>query len=257
MRTYPFSVCSGRIGWALLFLFAITIMYLAWVSRSDSDEPPVPRDQGTVSVQEEASLSLSVPASAPSGPPWIYGNAEARFTVIEYADLECPYCRDHFTVLRQWIDAHPEVNWQWRHLPLTSHEPAATQAARLAECAGEVGGHTAFWNTVAWIYQQPESINMERLSGLNPPDPAKLRACLESARPNAVIEAHKQEAAHDTITATPTLRLVDHATGKSIRLHGPVAGDALLSAIDLLVAMGSDHSVSTDMPADPLSDMPR
>ena len=79
-------------------------------------------------------------ASKPAGPPWLYGRADARFTVVGYADLECPYCRAYFPALKRWIDAHPEVNWQWHHLPLSMHEPAATAGARLAECAGETGG---------------------------------------------------------------------------------------------------------------------
>ncbi len=78
-------------------------------------------------------------ASKPAGPPWLYGRADARFTVVGYADLECPYCRAYFPALKRWIDAHPEVNWQWHHLPLSMREPAATAGARLAECAGEDG----------------------------------------------------------------------------------------------------------------------
>lgn len=84
-------------------------------------------------------------APKPAGPPWLYGRADARFTVVGYADLECPYCRAYFPALKRWIDAHPEVNWQWHHLPLSMHEPAATAGARLAECAGETGGHATFW----------------------------------------------------------------------------------------------------------------
>ena len=88
----------------------------------------------------------------PAGPPWLYGRADARFTVVGYADLECPYCRAYFPALKRWIDAHPEVNWQWHHLPLSMHEPAATAGARLVECAGETGGHATFWQAVAWLY---------------------------------------------------------------------------------------------------------
>src|SRR3546814_6547647 len=47
-------------------------------------------------------------ASKPAGPPWLYGRADARFTVVGYADLECPYCRAYFPALKRWIDAHPE-----------------------------------------------------------------------------------------------------------------------------------------------------
>src|SRR5258708_3921169 len=47
-------------------------------------------------------------SSAPEqpGPPWIYGKGDARFTLVEYADLECPYCQAYFPIVRRWIDAN-------------------------------------------------------------------------------------------------------------------------------------------------------
>ncbi|MDU8475563.1 thioredoxin domain-containing protein, partial [Pseudomonas syringae pv. actinidiae] len=44
---------------------------------------------------------------------WVYGSREARFTIVEYADLECPYCKDYFPHLKAWVDQHPDVNLQW------------------------------------------------------------------------------------------------------------------------------------------------
>jgi protein-disulfide isomerase len=55
-------------------------------------------------------------------------------------------------ILKRWIDAHPEVNWQWHHLPLAMHEPEATAGARLAECVGAAGGQAAFWQALKWVY---------------------------------------------------------------------------------------------------------
>jgi protein-disulfide isomerase len=169
---------------------------------------------------------------------WVYGRPDAPFTVIEYADLECPYCRAYFPVLRRWIAEHPQVNWEWRNLPLAMHEPAATEEASLAECAGEMGGDAAFWRAVAWIYGHtrgdgaglPTAVPFPGMSSRN------LRACLRTERPDEVIRAQVAAAAREDIRATPTLRLLDRKTGRSLTLQGPIAGDALLSAIDLLAA---------------------
>ncbi|MBY4674362.1 DsbA family protein [Burkholderia multivorans] len=170
-----------------------------------------------------------------AGPPWVYGRADARFTIVEYADLECPYCRAYFPVLKGWIDAHPEVNWQWQHLPLAMHEPAATVDAQIAECAGEAGGHAAFWKAVAWIYAHTRGDGQ----GL-PPDTAypdlnpAMQRCLASHRPDATIQAQAADAMKHGIQATPTLLVRDRQSDKTIVLPGPVEGDALLSAIDWL-----------------------
>ncbi|QNM96706.1 DsbA family protein [Chitinimonas koreensis] len=195
----------------------------------------------------------------PAGPPWLYGRADARFTVIEYADLECPYCRTHFPALKRWIDVNPDVNWQWHHLPLPMHEPAATAGARLAECAGETGGHAAFWQALEWYYAHT------RGNGQGPPQDTRypdlspaVQQCLGSDRPDAVIRSQAAEAAQAGIAATPALRLRDRTSGKSIVLHGPVEGDALLSAIDLLNANPAETEPlpTTGMPADVVG-MPR
>src|SRR3546814_6502607 len=44
------------------------------------------------------------------------------------------------------------------------HEPAASQLAVLAECAGEAGGLEVYWRTISWIYQHTQG------KGLGLPD---------------------------------------------------------------------------------------
>jgi protein-disulfide isomerase len=198
----------------------------------------------------------SMAKEQPAGPPWIYGRPDARVTVIEYADLECPFCRSYFPVLKRWIDEHPEVNWQWHHLPLAMHEPAASRGARLVECVGEGGGQAAFWQAVEWVYAHTRGDGQGLPEGLAYPGltPA-VQQCLASDRADALIRAQAAEAAKNGILATPTLRLRDRETGKTLLLPGPVEGDALLSAVDLLASGGqeaaepSPSSRSPDMPA--------
>jgi hypothetical protein len=67
-----------------------------------------------------------------------------------------------------------------------------------------------------------------------------IQTCVDTARPDIVIREQAAAAARDQIAATPTLRLVDHQTGKTLTLQGLVQDDALLSAIDWLVAQPSN-----------------
>lgn len=213
-----------------------------------------------------AVVTLSVPllllvwfhSAPPSGPPWLYGRTDARYTLTEFADLECPYCRTYILVLKPWIDAHPEVRLQWHHLPLPMHEPAASQGARLVECVGEAGGPRAFWQAVEWMYAHTRGDGQGLPDGLRYPNltPAA-QQCLQSDRPDALIRAHLASAAENGIKVTPTLRLQDRLSGKTLLLHGPVEGDALLSAMDQLAAGGGGASGSKEMPADSIGDMPR
>ena len=217
-----------------------------------------------IAVVPEKRAEPGNPAEAinhPDGPPWRYGTVDARFTIVMFADLECPYCQTYSPVLRTWIDEHPDVNLQWHHLPLPMLVPVATQQARLAECVGETHGHAAFWQTVVWLYQHTRSDGRGLPPGTDyPGQDQAVQACLASERPDAIISAQANEARHAGVSATPTLHLIDHDSGLSLTLPGPAEGDALLSALDLLASGVANPDIAdphSEMPADVVSDMPR
>jgi protein-disulfide isomerase len=177
--------------------------------------------------------------------PWVYGRPDAPFTIIEYADLECPYCRAYFPVLRRWIREHPQINWEWWNLPLGIHDPAASHEAMLVECVGEVDGNQAFWRAIAWIYRHTRGNGAAVAAGTQIPGiSSAIRTCLETSDAEKVIRAQAAEASRQHIVGTPTLRIVDQQTGQSLELQGPVADDSLLSAIDSLAAIGPRHMLS-------------
>jgi protein-disulfide isomerase len=184
-------------------------------------------------------------ASTSSGPPWVLGRRDARFTIIEFADLQCPYCKTFFPRLQALVREHPDVNWQWHHLPLSIHEPAATQAARLAECAGENAGNEEFWNVVAWMYSHDDSS-----AGSDQRRPPwfsrRIEDCLKSGRPDHIISEQVASAAQAQVVATPTVRIVDHESGRSITLEGLLDADALLSAIDWIASPQSKPSAPNE-----------
>lgn len=177
--------------------------------------------------------------------PWIYGNHDARFTLTEYADLECPYCKNYFPELKAWVDAHPDVNLQWHHLPLSMHEPAASREAQLAECAGRERGNGGFWRVVELIYQQTRSDGAGLATALQVPDAElelsqAVQGCTarRSEQPQLDKEILHQaaQAAADGVHATPTIILTDSRSGHSLKLQGAADGNVLLSAVDWLAA---------------------
>lgn len=78
----------------------------------------------------------------------ILGNPAAAVMIIEYADFDCEYCRDFSSSLHQIIanaGVKGRVAWIYREFPLSELHPNALAHARVAECAGSVGGNDAFW----------------------------------------------------------------------------------------------------------------
>jgi protein-disulfide isomerase len=239
--------------WLALAAIAVVLGLIVRFLHPAPDHPPamqnVPGETKTTAATEQA-----------LGPPWRYGSPDARFTVVVHADLECPFCQSYTPALRQWIDTQTDVNLQWQHLPLPIHEPAATQHAVWAECVGETFGQAGFWDAVAWIYAHTRGDgqglppDVEYPAQGSPEQQQRVSACVNSAPPAALVYAQAQEAAQAGINATPSLRLIDHASERSMRLVGPVAGDALLSALDLLASPDNQPSESS---ADAVGDRPR
>jgi protein-disulfide isomerase len=143
-------------------------------------------------------------------------------------------------VLERWIEEHREVNWEWWNLPLAMHDPMASGEAQLAECVGEMDGNQAFWRTVAWLYRHTRGDGAGIPSGTRMSEKSRaVSACLDATKAAKVIRSQAEDASRLHIMGTPTLRILDHKTGRAFDLQGPVAGDSLLSAIDSLAATGS------------------
>ena len=72
---------------------------------------------------------------------------------------------------------------------------------------------------------------------------------MASERVDAAIRAQAAEATKSGVTATPSLRLLDRQMGQSILLQGPIEGDALLSAMDMLSADEPPATSATELPS--------
>lgn len=77
---------------------------------------------------------------------YVKGDANARFSLIEYSDIDCPYCKRFHPSAQQLVDEYAgQVNWVYRQFPLDQLHPNARVKAQGVRCAGKLGGSTAFW----------------------------------------------------------------------------------------------------------------
>src|SRR5690606_14419332 len=125
----------------------------------------------------------------------------------------------------------------------------ASRLARVAECAGEAQGHEAFFDAIAWLYQSTRGDGQGLPVDLTWPGlTTAIQACLDSDRSAAIVRVQADEALRSGINATPTVWLDDGLTGKSLLLHGPVEGDALLSALDLVASEETVRPKASESP---------
>lgn len=190
-----------------------------------------------------AGWQLAKPNKATSSDEtWYFGPSNARWVITEYADLECPYCRAYTPQLKQWVSDQENVKLAWHHFPLDTHGAAALSEARLVQCAGALGGASAFWQAIDQVLLRTRSNGQGLRDELGLPNISAedlSRCATTNPDVHAAVDRQLALARSRGIAATPTIELADSLTGQSIRLEGPVDSDTLLSVIDALASQAT------------------
>ncbi len=138
------------------------------------------------------------------------GPEDAKITLIEFADFECPSCRQLDLILRDLLPRHPEVRLVFKHYPLTDIHPWAMTAAIASQCAFQQSP-SAFWKMHDAIFDAQDVISPSNVwdkmldlanqLGLNA---EVYRACMINPETAAEVKATIDEGHTLAITATPT-----------------------------------------------------
>lgn len=173
----------------------------------------------------------------------ILGNPDAPIKLIEYSDLECPYCKQFQTTMHALMDEYGpsgKVAWVYRHFPITNIHPKAVKEAEASECAAELGGNELFWKYVDRIYEITPSSNGLDLGKLPViaeelgMDRAKFEQCLESGKYEKKVRDGFKEAVELGARGTPhTLLMVGDST---VPLEGAQPLSAMRSAVEAILA---------------------
>lgn len=97
----------------------------------------------------------------------IRGNPNASVTIVEYSDFECPFCARFHPTMVKILDEFPnDVNWVYRHFPLSSIHSSALDAAMASECAAELGGNDAFWQFADKLFDNQKQLGKDLYTSL-------------------------------------------------------------------------------------------
>jgi Na+/H+ antiporter NhaA len=92
----------------------------------------------------------------------IRGPAEAAVTLVEYGDLECPYCGQAEQVIRELLSDFGDLRYVWRHLPLNDVHPHAQLAAEASEAAG---AQDKFWEMHDLMLAHQDALTLRDIMG--------------------------------------------------------------------------------------------
>lgn len=115
--------------WLLVVVFSLTIVFVA-ARITNSSSPKV---LGAVSASD-----------------WAKGNREAKATLVEYSDFQCPACASFYSLLKP-LDQElgDKVLFVYRHFPLSQHQNARL-AAQAVEAAGK---QEKFWEMQGLLFE--------------------------------------------------------------------------------------------------------
>lgn len=195
------------------------------------------KDKQKVKVLTEKLTKFSAADNEMKDGKRIYGSLDARFTLVEFTDLSCPYCKQFHSIAKQAIDQSDEnMNWELIDFPLSFHEPAASALAHAAECAAEQHGNAAYW---AYI---EEAFNHNQVSDVIPNgykmglNPEEFKECVVTNKYMKEIEKDKAKGRQVGINATPTVYIVDNKSGKSVQLRQDRSVNGIKNTIKSMLA---------------------
>ena len=90
----------------------------------------------------------------------IRGSVDSLVTLVEYGDLECPYCGQAEPVVRELLRDYTDITYVWRHLPLDDVHPHARMAAEATEAAHAQG---AFWPMHDLLFEHQDALRFADL----------------------------------------------------------------------------------------------
>jgi protein-disulfide isomerase len=139
------------------------------------------------------------------------GPANAKVTLVEFADFECPSCRELDKILREVLPSHPEVRLVYKDYPLTDIHPWAMTAAIAGQCANQQNTQ-GFWKLHDSIFDAQQLISpsnawdkindLANQAGLNLD---AFRTCIASPEPTHAIEASIEQGHTLNVNSTPTI----------------------------------------------------
>ncbi len=169
------------------------------------------------------------------------GPEDARVTIVEFSDFECPYCRDGSAELKKVFDRYPgKVRVVFRNYPLdtscNTYMPRsghlyACRAAMMARCAGT---QDRFWEMHDALFHLSEMslATLDELPSKLGLSPEAFSACMSDDTTLASVKADIEEGHRLGVDGTPTLFVNGRKAPSS-------TAETLFPIVDHILAAGS------------------
>ena len=145
---------------------------------------------------------LSVPVGSDDH---VVGPEDARLTLVEYGDYQCPYCGQAFPIVERIRETFSDtLRFVFRNFPLADMHPHAEAAAEVAEAAGLQGKFWEMHDTLYTNQRHLEEAALLRYVTDVGADVDQVSKDLASGAPRQRVEADFEGAIRSGANGTPT-----------------------------------------------------
>jgi protein-disulfide isomerase len=173
-----------------------------------------------------APLAPELAASMAKGNAGAFGPADAKVTVVEFSDFQCPYCSRAATAVDQIKEKYgTRVRFVFRQFPLPMH-PNARGAAEAALAANAQG---KFWEFHDKMFQNQSKLDRADLEGFAKDvglDVAAFKKALDSKTYAADVDADMKLGESVAVNGTPTMFI------NGARVQNPTSFEAISAQIE-------------------------
>jgi len=151
-------------------------------------------------MSERAFLSIPVGTDDHSRGP-----LDAKLTVVEYGDYQCPYCGQAYPIVEQLLSKFADsMRLVFRNLPLAEVHPHAQAAAEMAEAVGLQG---KFWEIHDTLFEHQRDLSdaaLLRYAAAVGADVERAEHDIKGGGPRQRVDADFESAVRSGANGTPT-----------------------------------------------------
>lgn len=154
---------------------------------------------------------------------YLEGNKDAKITLVEYSDLECPFCIRQYkdgTIQKTLEKYAGKVNYIYKTFRGVPHENAEIEANALL-CVGDLGGtekYVSFYNKIfertnggnGTGFSKDSLVPLAKEIGV---DGKKVQECIDSKKDIARYDAETAEGKKYGVQGTPGTLVINNETG--------------------------------------------
>lgn len=202
------SFALGVLGAVALFsLIGLGIMLKLYFKNTPGSGGTVVSNSGQ-QAQDNTASQPNAEVPAVTGDDHIRGNKDAKVTLVEYSDFECPFCKQFHPIVQSVLKEYGDkIRWVYRQFPLESIHPNARKEAEASECAAEQG---KFWEFADKIFERTTSngygfalTDLPKLAGELGLNVTQFNQCFSTGKYASKVEGQLQGGIKAGVKGTP------------------------------------------------------